>query len=193
MATLSSFDLWVPFLIVLIVCMGLFGGFKARAVVIVLALIIGISDGIVDNGLKRMVNRPRPTQIERARIVDFQKAKPRLLAFCRPLVVKASQPNTGSIAGRSFPSGHVMNNFAAAVLLSAFYGRRGWPYFLFAAGVGYSRIYTGAHWPSDVAASVFIGIGVGMLGLAAAEGIWRQWGSRICPNRLYLTVDPVSA
>ena len=181
MAVLSSFDFWMPLLSVLIVFMAAFGGFKARAFLVTLALIVAISDPVVDNGLKRAVNRPRPTQVQEARVVDFQKARPRFLALLRPLAVRASRPDAVIVKGNSFPSGHVMNNFAAAVVLSAFFGRRGWPYFLFAAGVGYSRIYTAAHWPSDVLASVFLGLGVGLLGVATAEAVWARWGSCFAP------------
>ena len=84
----------------------------------------------------------------------------------------------------SFPSGHTADNFAAAAVLTLFYRRRGWLYFFVAAAVGYSRIYTGSHWPSDVLASAFLGTGFGVLGVATAEGIWRRWGGSLAP-RLY--------
>lgn len=182
MATLSSFDLWIPFLCVLIVCLLIFGGFKARAFVLLVGAVIGIAGGVVDDGLKHAVNRPRPTQVEAVRTVDFQIAKPRFLAFLRPLSIKTSQPEAVITAGRSFPSGHTVNNFAVAVLFAAFYRRRGWAYFFVAAGVAYSRIYTGSHWPSDVLASVFIGIGLGLIGIAVAEVFWAKVGSRVAPE-----------
>ena len=182
MATLSSFDLWIPFLCVLIGCVLVFGGFKARAFVLVACAVVGLAGGALDNGLKHAVNRPRPTQVKAVRVVDFQKLKPRFLALWKPLCITTSQPEAVLKPGRSFPSGHTVNNFAVAAVFAAFYRRRGWAYFLVAAGVAYSRIYTGAHWPRDVFVSVFIGIGTGLLGVAAAEALWRRLGSRVAPE-----------
>lgn len=182
MATLSSFDFWIPLLLVAIVGVAVAGCFKSRAMLVVLLLVVGFTDGVVVNGVKHWANRPRPNQVEPARVVDLQKAKPRFLAIFQPPMVKFSEPEVGAITGRSFPSGHTSDNFAAAAVLALFYRRRGWLYVLVAAAIGYSRIYTGAHWPSDVLASAFLGTGLGVLGVAAAEGAWRRWGGRFAPS-----------
>ena len=182
MATLSSFDFWIPLLLLAIAGIAVAGCFKSRAMLLVLLGVVGLTDGVVVNGLKHWVNRPRPYQVEVARVVDLKKMKPRLLAVLQPPTVRISQPQTGVIAGRSFPSGHTSDNFAAAAVLALFYRRRGWLYFLVAAAIGYSRIYTGSHWPSDVLASMFLGTGLGVLGVAAAEGAWRSWGGRFAPT-----------
>ncbi|MCX6967946.1 MAG: phosphatase PAP2 family protein [Verrucomicrobia bacterium] len=182
MAALSSFDFWMPLLLLAIVGIAVAGCFKSRAMVLVLLLVVGWTDGVVVNGLKHWANRPRPNQVEPARVVDLKKMKPRFLAVLQPPVVRISQPELGVITGRSFPSGHTADNFAAAAVLALFYRRAGWLYFLVAVAVGYSRIYTGSHWPSDVLASVFLGTGLGVLGVAVAEGAWRRWGGDIAPE-----------
>jgi hypothetical protein len=46
-----------------------------------------------------------------------------------------------------------------ALVAVCFFGVRVWWGFLVAALVAYSRIYTGSHWPSDVATSIFVGLG----------------------------------
>jgi undecaprenyl-diphosphatase len=63
-----------------------------------------------------------------------------------------------------------------------FYRRWGWLYLFMAAAVSYSRIYVGAHWPTDVLASIFLGAGVGVLVTTTAERLWRKWGAAIAPR-----------
>ena len=120
------------------------------------------------------------------REVDLERhTRPRVLALFRPLDVtfsKAADVRAAGVngRGRSFPSGHVMDNVCVAVVLSLFYRRRGWLYFLVAALVGYSRIYTGAHWPSDVLLTGCLGVAFALGIVAAARWIfWRtRWAAR---------------
>lgn len=182
MAVLSCFPFWMPLLALVLVGTAAFGGFKARAMLLVLLVTVGVTDGVVVNGLKHWANRPRPHQVEEARVADLAKTNPRLLAIAQPVVVRISKPVAGPITGRSFPSGHTTDNFAAAAVLALFYRRRGWLYFPVAAAVGYSRIYTGAHWPSDVVVSMFLGTGLGVLWVASLEGAWSRWGARVAPG-----------
>ncbi len=182
MALVSSFDAWTPPLIVLIVLVLWRGGFRARVFILSTALIVGINDGLVSRTLKRVVDRPRPHQmIPDVRMVDLPKATPRVLAVFKEPKTKLSRPSGQDVDGRSFPSSHTVNTISVALLTACFYRRRGWLAFIPALLVGYSRIYTGAHWPSDIVTSILLGLGSTLLLLCALEWLWRNAGARLLP------------
>ena len=158
MATLSCFAAWVPLLALIVALAWFRGGFKARAMLVLLGLLIAVSDAAVSDTIKRAVNRPRPREaLAGVRVVDLQPSLFQLLSIFKPPVIRLSPPPPENPRGHSFPSGHAINNFCAATLLTLFYRRRGWLYFIPAALISYSRVYVGAHWPGDVLVSAFMG------------------------------------
>lgn len=110
---------------------------------------IGVSI-LASSILKRSINRQRPFL-----------SHPEILP-----AATASSP--------SFPSGHTSMAFATATSLSIAYPK--WyvivPAFAWAGSVGYSRMYLGVHYPSDVAAGALVGAGSAWLTYKANQ--WLQ-------------------
>lgn len=77
---------------------------------------------------------------------------------------------------RSFPSGHTGQAFAMALLIAYLVKPRIWGFLLplIAFGVGYSRVYLGQHFFTDVLG----GISVGLLTAVLCIWGWNKWGAK---------------
>jgi undecaprenyl-diphosphatase len=181
MAALSDSAIWEPLFIAVGVSALLFGGFRARAFVICLGLSLVIASQVTGL-LKSAVDRHRPKHVEHVRMVKLQRIRPAFLTLFKKPTIRFSDSSDRNRSGRSFPSGHVNTNSVIAVFCTVFYRRFGWLYWLVALCVGYSRIYLGAHWPSDVLATFFLAVGEGLLLLGLFELIWRSGGRKLMPQ-----------
>jgi membrane-associated phospholipid phosphatase len=89
----------------------------------------------------------------------------------KPLFARRRPRRSTVIAGRStrmptsgsFPSGHTASAFAFAAAVTGDLPRLAFPLYALATAVGYSRVHTGVHYPSDVMVGTVLGLSVGTL------------------------------
>jgi len=88
-----------------------------------------------------------------------------LIARTRPYeVILGLTSLVGAQKDFSFPSGHTGSSFAAAVVMFRGLPRKfGVPALILAFLMGFSRLYVGVHYPSDVLCGALIGTGIALL------------------------------
>jgi undecaprenyl-diphosphatase len=149
---------FLPFGIALVVWMVWRDGWRGRVTVLGLLLLVTASDQISSHVVKPLVARPRPCRVEAG--------------------IEGVKTHGARCSRRgSFPSSHAANCGAALAFL-AFRYRRRWVLGIgipLASAVGYSRIYLGLHYPSDILGGWVLGGLVGWVFVALAD--------RIAPER----------
>lgn len=170
MPALSAIEAWIPLIIIAVLLTAWRGGRQARMMLLCLGIAIALADGVVCNILKKTVGRVRPRDVVEGVIVrDLGNASPAFLRLFKAPVVKPAEMRNET-RGKSFPSSHTANMFAAATVIACFYRRAGLLIYLLAAAVAWSRIYCGAHWPSDIPPSAALGV---LVGLGVVAGMRR--------------------
>jgi undecaprenyl-diphosphatase len=183
MAALSDAEIWKPILILVALVVIIVGGFRARACIVCMLLTLVIAEQFTGT-LKTAIDRRRPKQVQECRMVEMAKVKPAILKLFHGVRPRFSDQSDRNLArsGPSFPSGHTTNNTVIALCLTLFYPRRGWIYWFITAAIAWSRIYLGAHWPSDVLATLILATGETLLVLGGLELLWRWAAAKWLPN-----------
>ena len=78
----------------------------------------------------------------------------------------------------SFPSGHTIASFEAATALLIGNKKLGIPAMILAVLIAFSRLYLYVHYPTDVLASIALGIGIAFLGTFLVKKGFSLWETR---------------
>jgi 4-amino-4-deoxy-L-arabinose transferase-like glycosyltransferase/membrane-associated phospholipid phosphatase len=150
----ASFAIFYIFLAGLIGMLLWKGGARGAVFLLMLALALAVTDGLVCNSLKQLLARPRPFKV---------------LADVHCL--------TGMAGSGSMPSSHAANWFSAMMVCLVYYRRSVWIMLPMAILVGFSRVYNGVHYPSDVVVGSLLGAGSAAGVVLLVNACW-QWVGR---------------
>lgn len=134
MPIITSFHYWLPLYIIGIAYLLLRYKLKGLYILIILLFVVGLCDLLNAQIIKEYFMRIRP-----CRALD----NVHLLIHCGQ--------------GKSFPSNHAVNNFAAATILSHYFKRKISIFFIIAGLISLSRVFVGVHYFGDILAGSLFG------------------------------------
>jgi undecaprenyl-diphosphatase len=148
----------IPFILIILGLL-IFGGKKGRIAVLLGLVIVTLSDQLSSAVIKPLVERIRP---------------------CHPnFLIEGVRYLIGTKTSFSFPSSHAANMASTATWFSYQYRRYTWIFVMIAVLVGYSRIYVGVHYLTDVLGGYIVGVFCAFIVIGAEKGIVKFWKKRI--------------
>ena len=129
---------------------------KAGVAIIVALLVMEVGNNLI---LKTIFARPRPFNLDPTMYPWWHEV------YKFPELV--SRPTS-----YSFPSGHTSSAFAAAIALLWYDRKFGIPLTLFAAVMGFSRIYVEVHYCTDVLFGALVGIVYALIGILIVNKLY---------------------
>ncbi len=139
--------IWLMPIVIFWVVVMIWGGKRGRWAGVIALVLIALSDQLSSNLIKPLFERMRPCNVLSG--LHFWKNNHWIIT-----------PETISIVYKksySFPSSHAANTFAQALWWGWIYPRSMVLWLVLAFIIGYSRIYIGVHYPSDVLGGWVIG------------------------------------
>ncbi len=130
---------------------------KAGVSILVALVVMLLLNNIV---LKELIARPRPFNLD-PETYDWWYE-----------VYKYPYFNIHQPSSYSFPSGHTSSAFAAAIALLCHDRKLGIPTTIFAAIMGFSRIYVEVHYCTDVIGGAIVGIIYALIGVLIAKLVY---------------------
>jgi membrane-associated phospholipid phosphatase len=135
----------------------LLGGGRGRRAALEGVISIGVTSATVNLGMKSLNRRRRPDRLDPGLFVARHVPMP---------------------ASTSFPSGHAASAFAFAYAVGRHLPGLAVPIRLLAAGVAYSRVHTGVHYPGDVVIGSVTGAGTAAMVAAVLDRLQARTGPR---------------
>src|SRR3954471_4201956 len=125
MAALSDVEIWKPILIGVAIFVLVFGGFKGRAFLVCLLLALAVADYLMVSPLKTAIDRRRPKQVQKVRMVQLERTRPAFLTLFKQPRIRYSDESDRTKSGPSFPSGHVTDNVVIGTMCLLFFDAGG--------------------------------------------------------------------
>ena len=97
-----------------------------------------------------------------------------IIARTRPYDMVEVEVLVKHLSDFSFPSGHTLVSFNAAIALHHYHRRWGVAALVLATVIALSRLYLFVHYPTDVLAGLLLAVGIAFVSCRLVDGLWSR-------------------